>query len=41
MKFLSVLLLLGGYILVYAAIAGGGKFAVQPWQGLFRDAYTP
>lgn len=41
MKFLSVLLLLGGYLLVYAAVARGGRFAAQPWEGLFHDAYTP
>lgn len=39
MKFLSILLLLGGYILVYASIARGGRFATEPWQGLFEDAY--
>lgn len=41
MKFLSTLLLLGGYLLIYAAVAKGGRFAAQPWEGLFHDAYTP
>ena len=40
MKFLSVLLLLGGYILVYASVARSGRFAAEPWQGLFQDAYV-
>lgn len=40
MKFLSVLLLLGGYLLVYAAIAKNGRFATEPWEGLFHDAYV-
>lgn len=39
MKFLSSILILGGYILVYAAIAKRGRFAQQPWMGLFHDAY--
>ena len=39
MRFLGVYLLLGGYVLVYAAVAGGGKFATDPWAGLFTDAY--
>lgn len=39
MKFLSTLLLLGGYLLVYAAIAKSGRFATEPWEGLFQDAY--
>lgn len=39
MKFLSTLLLLGGYLLIYAAVAKSGRFATQPWEGLFQDAY--
>jgi hypothetical protein len=33
------LLILGGYVLVYAAVANGGVMATNPWQGLFQDAY--
>ena len=40
MKFLSTLLLLGGYMLIYAAVARNGRFAAEPWEGLFHDAYT-
>lgn len=40
MKFLSTLLWFGGYLLVYAAVANGGRFAAEPWEGLFNDAYT-
>lgn len=32
-------MLLGGYLLVYAAMANGGRFATAPWRGLFEDAY--
>lgn len=39
MKFLSLLLLLGGYMLIYASVANRGKFAGNPWLGLFADAY--
>jgi hypothetical protein len=38
-KFLSMLLILGGYMLVYAAVAKGGVFATEPWLGLYADAY--
>lgn len=31
--------LFGGYTLVYAAVANGGKFAAAPWEALRRDAY--
>lgn len=41
MKFLGIYLLLGGYILVYASVANGGKFATDPWNGVFGDAYPP
>lgn len=37
--FPPVLLFLG-YSLVYAAVAAGGKFATDPWNGLFSDAYV-
>lgn len=40
MKFLSKLLLLAGYTLVYASVANHGKFATEPWAGLFGDAYA-
>lgn len=40
MKSLAILLVFGGYTLVYAATANGGKFASEPWAGLFADAYT-
>lgn len=39
MKFLSILLLLGGYMLVYGSVAKSGRFATEPWEGLFHDAY--
>jgi hypothetical protein len=32
--------LFGGYLLVYAAVANGGKFASTPWEALRTDAYT-
>lgn len=40
MKALAILLVFGGYSLVYAAVANQGKFATEPWAGLFADAYT-
>jgi len=40
MKSLAILLIFGGYTLVYAATAKQGKFATEPWAGLFADAYT-
>lgn len=40
MRFLGTLLLLGGYALVYAAVAAGGKFATEPWLGFVEDAYS-
>lgn len=40
MKFLSGLFLLGGYTLIYAAVAKQGRFASEPWAGLLADAYT-
>lgn len=40
MKALSAILILGGYTLIYAAIAKQGRFAPEPWAGLFADAYT-
>lgn len=40
MKFVGIALVFGGYILVYAATARGGRFATEPWAGLFADAYT-
>lgn len=29
-----------GYILIYASVANGGRFASHPWAGLQEDAYT-
>jgi hypothetical protein len=40
-QFVGVLLVFGGYTLVYAAVARGGRFATEPWAGLFADAYDP
>jgi hypothetical protein len=40
MQFVGVLLVFGGYMLVYAAVARGGRFATEPWAGLYADAYT-
>ena len=40
MRFLGTLLLLTGYTLVYASVAVHGKFAYDPWYGLFADAYV-
>lgn len=40
MKFLGTLLVFAGYVFVYASVAAGGKFATEPWAGLFADAYT-
>lgn len=31
--------LFGGYLLIYAAVANGGKFAASPWDALRADAY--
>lgn len=39
MAFLGTLFVFGGYILVYASVARGGKFATDPWAGLYADAY--
>lgn len=40
MKFLATILVFGGYALVYASVAAGGKFATEPWLGLVQDAYV-
>lgn len=40
MRGLATLLIFGGYMLVYAAVADQGKFATEPWAALFADAYT-
>lgn len=40
MKFLGTLFVFFGYVFVYASTAAGGKFATEPWAGLFADAYT-
>ena len=40
MKFLGIMFVFSGYVLVYASTAAGGKFATEPWAGLFADAYT-
>lgn len=39
MKSLGMLLLLGGYMLIYAAVAKGGVYATEPWMGFVKDAY--
>ena len=39
MRFVGTLLLLAGYTLLYGSVANGGKFATNPWAGLFTDAY--
>lgn len=39
MRFVNTLLLFGGYVLVYAATANKGRFAADPWAGIFTDAY--
>lgn len=31
--------LFGGYLLAYAAVANGGKFAATPWEALRASAY--
>lgn len=42
MRFLSSILLFAAYVLIYSAVAAGGKFATEPWAALFADAYmTP
>jgi|SRR5215472_5452393 len=38
-RFVNTLLLFGGYLLVYASVANHGKFATEPWNGIFTDAY--
>lgn len=40
MKFLSTLLMYTAYVLIYSAVAAGGKFATEPWNALFADAYA-
>ena len=40
MKFLATILTFIGYVLVYAGVANGGKFATQPWMGILNDAYA-
>lgn len=40
MKFLGTLFVFAGYVFLYASTAAGGKFATEPWAGLFADAYT-
>lgn len=40
MKYLGLLTLFLGYLLVYAATANHGRFATHPWLGLLADAYT-
>jgi hypothetical protein len=38
-QFLGIILLFGGYMLVYSAVAHGGTFATEPWASLYSDAY--
>jgi hypothetical protein len=35
-----MILVFSGYMLVYASVAKGGLFALEPWAGLFADAYS-
>lgn len=39
MTFLGIFLVWLGYVLFYAGIANHGRFATQPWAGVFADAY--
>lgn len=39
MGVLGVVLAFLGYLLIYAATANHGKFALSPWDGLLGDAY--
>jgi hypothetical protein len=39
-KALAIILIFGGYTLIYAATANRGRFATDPWTSLFADAYT-
>jgi len=39
-EFLGIILVFGGYMLIYASVAHGGQFATEPWAGLYADAYT-
>jgi hypothetical protein len=38
-QFLGIILMFGGYMLVYAATAHGGQYATEPWATLYADAY--
>jgi hypothetical protein len=40
MKFVAIIMTFIGYVLVYAGVANGGKFATQPWMGIIDDAYS-
>lgn len=40
MKFVATIMVFIGYVLVYAGVANGGKFATQPWMGILDDAYS-
>lgn len=37
---LAAIPLFAGYVLVYSAVANGGRFALTPWESLRRDAYA-
>ena len=39
MGFLAVTLSFVGYVLIYAATANHGTFALSPWNGVLADAY--
>lgn len=39
MGMMGVGLIFVGYVLVYAAVANHGKFALSPWDGVTGDAY--
>lgn len=40
MRFVGTLMIFGGYIFIYAAVADSGRFATEPWASLYADAYT-
>jgi hypothetical protein len=39
MQIVGLLLMFGGYVLVYAGMANHGEFVSNPWAGIFSDAY--
>lgn len=39
MTLVGMILMWLGYVLLYAGIANHGRFATQPWAGVYADAY--